>query len=117
MSNRYTEHTEIVTDDFKMIDATTSNGIDLIWIEIDHGGGAWFTHNAAMELAESLSKILSGHRARLNAAVPAEVITALDGRDLMITSNDVLKRIAEVYPGQVADYINNVISERSLIAA
>ena len=112
---KYVEHQKIEPGNFKLVDATTLNGNDLIWIETSQcgtgQGGAWFTPEAALEFSKSLSQIIEGHRAR-TSNVPDMVTEAIGGRDLMITSVPVLERLRDDNPGRIGDYIDGVISAR-----
>jgi|GEM_PF-4299087 hypothetical protein len=117
MSKEYTEHKTIAADDFKLVDATMTDGNDLIWVSVGEGG-AWFSPDATDELAASLLQITEEHRARIAAVeVPNLVTEALCGRDMMLTSLAVLERLRDAHQGPVGNYIGGVIYARLSLRA
>jgi hypothetical protein len=113
--SKYAEHKTIVGVDYKVIDATTRNGADLIWVGVGDAG-AWLSAETAGGLAAAIEQVIDSHRAR-TSDVPEMVTEVLNGRDIMLTSVTILERLRDAHPGRVGDYLDGVISARISLRA
>ena len=64
-----------------------------------------------------LAEIITSLSPEDDDELPDQVTEALGGRDIMLTSVDVLERVRDAHRGRVGDYLDGVISARLSLRA